>query len=89
MTGENKFTVGVMGGGEDVSRETMQMAHRLGKLIAEEGWVLLWRGSCRRGDGGICKGSEGSRRTDCRDPGGQAQGKRLKIYRYCHCHRDG
>lgn len=40
----HKFTVGVMGGGEDVSRETMQVAYRLGKLIAGEGWVLLCGG---------------------------------------------
>lgn len=40
----HKFIVGVMGGGEDVSRKTMQMAHQLGKLIASEGWVLLCGG---------------------------------------------
>lgn len=40
----HKFTVGVMGGGENASLKTMQMAYRLGKLIAEEGWVFLCGG---------------------------------------------
>jgi uncharacterized protein (TIGR00725 family) len=33
-----------MGGGEDVSRRTMRLAEQLGRLIAEEGWVLLCGG---------------------------------------------
>lgn len=40
----NKFIVGVMGGGEGVSRKTMEMAYQLGKLLASEGWVLLCGG---------------------------------------------
>jgi hypothetical protein len=39
-----KFIVGVMGGGENVSAETMQTAYRLGKMIAQKGWVLLCGG---------------------------------------------
>jgi len=40
----HKFIVGVMGGGEGVSRKTMEMAYQLGKLLANEGWVLLCGG---------------------------------------------
>jgi uncharacterized protein (TIGR00725 family) len=36
-----KYIVGVMGGGEGASREVCQLAYELGKLIAQEGWVLL------------------------------------------------
>lgn len=39
-----KFIVGVMGGGEAVSQETMEMARQLGELIARQGWVLLCGG---------------------------------------------
>ncbi|MEW6130267.1 MAG: TIGR00725 family protein [Acidobacteriota bacterium] len=38
------FIVGVMGAGEDASREELQMAFRLGELIARQGWVLLTGG---------------------------------------------
>ncbi|MGI5876669.1 MAG: TIGR00725 family protein [Dethiobacteria bacterium] len=40
----HKFIVGVMGGGDDVSPKTMDTAYQLGKLIAEENWVLLCGG---------------------------------------------
>ncbi|HHW28465.1 MAG TPA: TIGR00725 family protein [Syntrophomonadaceae bacterium] len=40
----HKFIVGVMGGGEGVSRKTAEMAYQLGKLLANEGWVLLCGG---------------------------------------------
>ena len=40
----HKFVVGVMGGGENVSRKTVDTAYQLGKLIAMEDWVLLCGG---------------------------------------------
>lgn len=33
--------IGVMGGGEQASKEDVKMAFELGKMIAQEGWVLL------------------------------------------------
>lgn len=36
-----RFIVGVMGGGDNVSPENWALAYRLGKLIAQEGWVML------------------------------------------------
>lgn len=36
-----KVVVGVMGPGEGASAESMEQARRLGRLIAQEGWVVL------------------------------------------------
>jgi uncharacterized protein (TIGR00725 family) len=36
-----KFIVGVMGGAEGASEEVRKNAYELGRLIAQEGWVLL------------------------------------------------
>ena len=36
-----KVIVGVMGGGEGASEEVCRLAYVLGRLIAQEGWVLL------------------------------------------------
>ncbi len=47
----SKFIVGVMGTGENASREAMRHAHDLGKLIAQEGWVVLSGGR----DAGVMK----------------------------------
>src|SRR4028119_2317735 len=39
-----KILIGVMGPGTGASQADQQNAHALGKLIAEEGWVLLTGG---------------------------------------------
>src|SRR5690554_442337 len=39
--GMRKVIVGVMGGGEGASEEVCRLAYELGRLIAQEGWVLL------------------------------------------------
>lgn len=36
-----RFVVGVMGGGEEASREACRQAYELGALVAAAGWVLL------------------------------------------------
>lgn len=36
-----KVIVGVMGGGEGASESVCRLAYELGRLIAQEGWVLL------------------------------------------------
>ena len=36
-----RFTVGVMGAGENAAASDLQNAFRLGELIAWEGWVVL------------------------------------------------
>lgn len=39
-----KFLIGVMGAGEKATATDCQNAHELGKLIAQQGWVLLTGG---------------------------------------------
>ena len=39
-----KIVVGVMGAGESATSEDIEVAYRLGKSIAENGWVLLTGG---------------------------------------------
>ncbi len=36
-----RFIVGVMGSGDGSNQEAFSLAHTLGRLIAEEGWVVL------------------------------------------------
>ena len=40
----SKIIIGVMGPGELATSKDMSNAYRLGKLIAQEGWVLLTGG---------------------------------------------
>ena len=46
-----KFVVGVMGSGDDKNPHLMETARTLGRLIAEQGWVLLSGGR----DSGVMK----------------------------------
>lgn len=39
-----KIIIGVMGPGENATNETKTKAYRIGKLIAQQGWVLLTGG---------------------------------------------
>ncbi len=54
----SKIVIGVMGPGKDAGREAMDAAFELGRLIAQEGWVLLTGGR----DAGVmdaaCRGAK-------------------------------
>ena len=51
-----KLTVGVMGPGESATEAEKEIATTVGKLIAENGWILLSGGRSSGVMGAVCKG---------------------------------
>lgn len=54
----SKIVIGVMGPGENATKENIECAYKIGKLIAEKGWVLLTGGRNSGVMDAACKGAK-------------------------------
>lgn len=58
MAANRKRIIGVMGAGERATEDDLQLAERLGRLVAKEGWVLLTGGRDAGVMGAVTKGAK-------------------------------